>query len=322
MVGGTTDLFLGDPLFRPFGAVGKARVYMENRKTVLRWVGAAIAAICATIIGATSGAYADETCGLMEAQTFQSAITHPQEEADPAYYLRTAEAFIAECPHRLEVRDAHLIAARGALDSGKARRAIKHYDGAQEIGVRLTPEQSMDYAVALMAVGSEGRATAIRRSAIAAWAAHLTQTGLGDLDIQTVEGGTIYSAAFDAIDPNKKIKAVWIADPSGAGLPAAIVLKHAPKRAAWKALRHGRAAPQPLMAADIHRCRTSEKLMESVLPLTVQEVSLAAQDALVSYLSNADGLEDTAPGKPLSSCLTLPIMLHVPDPLTAVYPGQ
>lgn len=87
---------------------------------------ALIASGISAFLGLAQDAHAEAACGLSDAVRYQNAISTPQEEGSPAYFLRTAEAFIAACPDRFEVRDAHIVAARAALDSGRAEISVSH----------------------------------------------------------------------------------------------------------------------------------------------------------------------------------------------------
>lgn len=287
----------------------------------VRWLMAAIATLVTTGIGLINLANADEPCGLKEAMAFQAEITNPQEEADPAYYLSKAEAFIAACPDRFEVRDAHLVAARGALDSGDGKRAARHYDAAIERGVRLTPQQTMDYAIALRAIGATGKAKALQASTLMAWAAQVTEAGLGSIEMRDTEDGQVFSALFDAVDPDLQISAMWLAMPRGDGLPAAIVIRPAFKRAAWRAVREG-GPPKALMVAELHQCRDRAVVKEVVGVMRAEDAEDVAMETLFDYMDAPDRLAKTPAGQPLAACLTLDHMLHVPDPMTAIPVGN
>jgi len=70
------------------------------------------------LIGFAQYAHGESRCGLSDAGRFHEAVTRPVEEASPAYFLRIAETFIDDCPDRLEIREAHLVAARaGKLEA-------------------------------------------------------------------------------------------------------------------------------------------------------------------------------------------------------------
>jgi hypothetical protein len=289
----------------------------------MRWAMAAIAAAVTTTIGlsqstsAQSSASPDYECGLSDALKFQTNIENPREEADPAYMLRTAEAFIALCPDRLERREAHVIAARGALDSGDGLKAAHHYDSAIARGARLNIKTLMDYAVALQTIGANDRARAIQNAAVMKWTGRITETGVGQ--VEAVEGtdGTIYKVIFEVVDPNAQISAMWVALPNGGGLPATVLVRSAAKIAAWRAMREG-AKDQPLMVAEMNKCRERVILAEAYGAMRSVDIESTAMEALKTYLRQPDGVALTAEEQPIASCMQLSIMLHTPDPQTAV----
>lgn len=297
--------------------------YQAERK--VRWAMAAIAAVVTTTIGLSQSANAepstsaDYECGLRDALRFQTKIENPKEEADPAYMLRTAEAFIALCPNRLERREAHVIAARGALDSGDGMQAAHHYDSAIARGARLNTKTLMDYAVALQTIGANDRARAIQNAAVMKWAGRITETGVGR--VEAVEGidGVIYKVIFEVVDPNAQISAMWVALPNRGGLPATVLVRSAAKIAAWRAIREG-VKDQPLMVAEMNKCRKRTVLVEAYGAMRSADIEPTAIEALKTYLRQPDGVDPTAEKQPIASCMQLSFMLHAPDPRTAIPP--
>lgn len=291
----------------------------------MRWAMAVIAAVVTTAIGLSSLANAqaspsaDYECGLSDATRFQMKIESPQEEADPAYMLRTAEAFIALCPNRLERREAHVIAARGALDSGDGLQAAHHYDSAIARGARLNIKALMDYAVALQTIGANDRARAIQSAAVTKWAGRIAETGVGRIEAIEGTGGNIYKVIFDVVDPDAQISAMWVALPKTRGLPAAVLIRPAVKIAAWRAMREG-AKDQPLMVAEMNKCRERAILVETYGVMRAVDIESTAMAALESYLRRPDGVDPTAERLPIASCMEISFMLHVPNPQTAVVP--
>lgn len=263
-------------------------------------------------LAATSlSAGAQEGCGLSDVARFQTAVLQPAEEATPAYLKRTAESFIADCPDRFEARDAHLIAARSAMDAGIAADAVRHYDHAIARGARLSPVQRLDQSVALLAAGEEREALEARNLAISEWLEALTARGTTNFDIRKSRGGIILAVSFPQQDPAASVQALWLAVPDGPGLPAAAVLRPDPMRASLRALRTGR-PPSALTILEQRTCQDARILRETAAPAAIESFDRTATEAMRNYLRQPAGLTKTAPGEPLASCLMPELMLPVP----------
>ncbi|MBA4226987.1 MAG: hypothetical protein C0456_10180 [Hyphomonas sp.] len=250
-------------------------------------------------------------CGLSDVARFQTAVLEPAEEATPAYLKRTAESFIANCPDRFEARDAHLIAARSAMDAGIAADAVSHYKDAIARGAHLSPVQRLDQSVALLAAGEEREALEARNLAISQWLEALTARGMTNFDIRKSRGGVILAVSFPQQDPDASVHALWLAVPDGPGLPAAAVLRPDPMRASLRALRTGR-APSALTILEQRTCRDARILRETAQPAAIESFDRAATEAMRNYLRQPAGLTKTGPGEPLPSCLMPELMLPVP----------
>lgn len=281
---------------------------MVNFRHVLASLG-----IVLIFLGVPVYAAAQTGCGLSEVARFQTAVAEPQEEATPAYLQRTAEAFITECPDRFETRDAHLIAARGALDSGDATDAVSHYRDAVARGARLSPGQRLDQSVALLAAGSEREALEVRNLAISEWLETLTTNAAAEFDIRKSRGGVILAVSFPQQGADATVSALWLAVPDGPGLPAAAVLRPDPMRASLRALRTGR-APAALTILEQRTCQNARILRETVQPAAIESFDRLASEAMRDYLRKPEGLTQTEPGQPLASCLMPELLLHVPAP--------
>jgi len=107
------------------------------------------------------------------------------------------------------------------------------------------------------------------------------------------------------------VTALWLAVPAGDGLPAAILIRSAPQKAAWRAIRTGGAA-EPLIVAEQLSCRQSTWLGDVTDDLTLDELERGAVGDLLTYLKHPDNVEETPKGEPLAACLGLGRMLHVP----------
>lgn len=284
---------------------------MNQARFALKLGSAIIASGVCALIGFAQYAHGEARCGLSDTGRFHEAVTHPVEEASPAYLLRTSETFIDDCPDRLEIREAHLIAARAALDLGKADRAAAHYDAALRAGARLKPAQRMDQSVTLMVTGEAARAREARNIAVSDWLSGLDAAGAARLSAREFASGTIYSVRYTTPLRRPGVTALWLAVPAGDGLPAAILIRNAPQQAAWRAIRTGSAAG-PLIVAEQLSCRQSTRLGDVTDTLTLDELERGAVGDLLTYLKQPDHVEETPKGEPLAACLGLSRMLHVP----------
>ena len=284
---------------------------MTQPRFALKLASAVIASGVSTLIGFTQYAHGESACGLSDAGRFHEAITSPTEEGSPAYFLRTSEAFIDACPDRLEIREAHVIAARAAVDLGNAERAVAHYDAALRAGARLKPSARMDQAVVLMVTGNVARAREARNISVSDWLAGLDATDAASLSTRKYSAGTIYSIRYTAREARSSVSAIWLAVPTGDGLPAAILVRSAPQQAAWRAIRTGD-VPAPLIVAEQLTCRKSTILGVVTDGMTLDELERGAMVDLATYLKRPDSVGKTPKDEPLAACIGLSRMLHVP----------
>ena len=277
-----------------------------NFRKLARYSGITIA-----LLAGPMAAIAQEGCGLGEVARFQTAVLQPAEEATPAYLQRTAETFISDCPDRFETREAHLIAARGALDAGEAADAVFHYDGAIARGARLSAAQRLDHSVALLAAGNEREALEVRNLAISDWLEAMTAEGSAEFDVRKSRGGVILAVSFSQQDPGAPMRALWLAVPDGPGLPAAAVLRADPMRASLRALRTGRDAAA-LTILEQRTCQDARILRETAQPAAIESFDRIASEAMRGYLRQPEGLTKTQPGQPIASCLMPELLLPAP----------
>ncbi len=297
---------------------------MKIKRRYLKWGSALFAGVIAASYGIQIYAWGDDVdgCSLRDVQAYQDKLHSRTVEVTPRYTLRVAEEFIAACPLRFEVRDAYLTAARAALDAGKGTKSARYYQSALDTGAELSLAQRLDYAGALMSIGKMRRAAIMRDTAILHWAMQLSLDGTAHLKRIDTEGGAIYAAQFEKIDPKLKISALWIAAPADGGWPATAVIKPDAERGAWRALSQGSSIPQNLKVAELYRCRERYLIDDSLKGLSVQAIETRAIEALKAYLSAPDRLEKTPPGQPIAACVYPDRMLHRPRPETAIMPDS
>lgn len=279
---------------------------MVDFRNMMKW-----SAACLTLMAAPLSATGQEGCGLNDVARFQAAVLQPAEEATPAYLQRTAETFISDCPDRFEAREAHLIAARGAMDAGEATDAVSHFDHAVARGARLSPVQRLDQSVALLAAGDARQAIEVRNLAISEWLENLSADGIAKFDVRKSRGGVVLAVSFSHQDQGAPVQALWLAVPDGPGLPAAAVLRADPMRASLRALRTGR-EPAALTILEHRTCQDARILKESAQPAAIESFDRVASEAMRNYLRQPEALMQTSAGQPLASCLMPEMMLPVP----------
>ncbi len=274
-----------------------------------RFLAACLAALVSAVVGPPARADAQTECGLKDANAYLAALASPTVEATPAYLRATAEDFLQRCPTRHEAPAAHLVAARGALDSGDAHSAVAHYAAAEKAGARVSPSTRMDQAIALLAADQPLAAKAARNRAILDWLTGLDHKGSAQLSVQRLRNGSLYSVVFAK---GASVEAVFLAVPSSADMPAAVIMREDRPRAAWQALRDGR-APQPLMITELQTCRTKTLLQDSSTGLDLPVAEKQAVRTLMTWLKTPEPLAATKPGAPLASCTGLGHLLFEPN---------
>jgi hypothetical protein len=279
------------------------------RPRLVRWLSALIASLVSFQIGSTQYAFADSGCGLSDVHRYHAALQSETVEVTPAYRLVTARTFIKACPERWELRDAHLVAARGALDSGKPALAVYHYREARKSGAKLSPEILIDEATALDVVARPAESRAARNRAVFDWLSTLDKKALATLSVKRHGDGLIYTIAFN--DTQADISAVWLAVPKGAGLPAAMIIRRDPQRSAWRSLRTPGETPD-IRVAEFQTCRDRELVSETEGHISLDTLQTEAMRTLRAYLKKPHRIAPSKPGEPVESCLWIGDMLHVP----------
>lgn len=301
------------------------RVGLSMRR-VGRWLSATIAAIVAMIVAGVSlqafGQEADEDrdpCFLSDVQRFHEQVVNPVGEGAPSYFLHLAEDFIAQCPDRFEIRDAHMLAANAGLNDGAGEASLKHFEAALDLGVRFNMKERMDYATALLDQGQDEKAAVVQQSAMMRWAADITATGLADLELIEDVEGVAFRATFDLVDPDRQITSIWAFDPPGAALPALVVVRPDYMRAAWQNLRTG-GNIGAVNVMEFVTCREKEVLVELEGARITKDAVEAASRAMKDYLKSPDMFEDFDEEAWVPTCFMLSRFVDVPRPETAVIP--
>lgn len=291
-----------------------------------RWLSAAVAALIAMIVAGVLGkAGADEPindsepCFLTDVQRFHERVVSPTEEGDPDYFLRVAEEFISECPDRYEIRDAHLLAAKSALDAGKGGVSKHHFETLMDLGVELDMKERIDYAIALLDQGEDRISAAVQQSAMMTWASDIATSGLADIDPITEFDGLAFRVTYDRVDPNRQITSLWAFDPAGPALPAFVVVRPDYMRAAWRNLRTG-GDIGAINVAEFVTCRDRDVIAELPEGRITTETIAAAKSALRDYARAPHAFEDFEEESWVPTCFILTKYLDVPNAATAIMP--
>ncbi|MGB3625544.1 MAG: hypothetical protein WA989_06945 [Henriciella sp.] len=258
------------------------------RKRLLRYLSALIVSLICTYSGLQRVAFADEapvrTCGLSDVSVWQMQLADPQEEASPDYVQRVTEDFIAACPNRPEIPEAHRIAARAAAWDDKPEDAARHFEQA---GYIADVDSLFIYASVELALGEQAHAWQLRDEAIEIWLARLARRGVADVSIEEAKGGELISVRLQAGDPRQPRSHIWIARPSGAGWPSALTVSADRQLNALHKLRAGEHADD-LAFVRLYRCRARRMLARTTEPLSDTQIAAGARLALSAYLADPD----------------------------------
>lgn len=259
------------------------------RKRLLRYLSALIVSVICTYTGLQRVAHAEtpeaRDCSLSDVSFWQMQLEDPQdEEATPSYIQRVTEAFIAGCPNRPEVPEAHRIAALAASWDDKADEAANHF---AEAGYMSDVESLFSYAAVQLALGEHADAWRLRDEAIEFWLARLVRRGVADVSVDEVRGGELISVRLEAGNPNQPRSHVWIAKPDGAGWPAALTVSADPQLNAIHKMYAGEGADM-LRFVRLYRCNARRILARTSAPLSDEELDATARVALSAYLTDPD----------------------------------
>ncbi len=266
--------------------------------------------ICAILVYAGWCAEATSECGLSDAADFYDRIENPREEGDPSYVLRTAEAFLKNCPNRPEARDAHLIAARAAANGLWFDRAKSHFANADTRYQPIGAADRLRFAGALVAEGDLDRGMDERDRALSDWAAHIAAAPRTTVTSRALGSADVYRVRFSEPVSDKKIEAIWIAIPKQDAWPLAIAFSRDPMRNAFRRIRLG-AGADDLSYLEVRTCSGRRKLHEAAGDITPEDV----EDLVVSSLADRLGMgapidEGQTPGDCPSAKSLLPTLLR------------
>ena len=259
------------------------------RERILRYVVATGTALLTSWIGLQKVAEAEvRTCSLNDVAAWQVSIETPEEEGTPAYIRKLTEDFIASCPDRPEVSEAHRIAGMAAGWAHDPEGAAEHFELA---GYQTDVETLFMQASALIATGQSERAWKLRDEAIEYWLSGIVRRSRGDVAIEQIAGGEILHVRFRGTDGENRQTHVWVAKPDGAGWPASLNVSSEAQLNAFHRLSAGESSGD-LHLVRLHRCNKRRLLAR--MPGTLDEAGLneAARLALIAYLAKPDIPQD------------------------------
>lgn len=293
----------------------------EKQKSLLR-------ALCALMAGLVSVLLADRhslaqtrtekapACASIDYIDYQALRRTAPIEGTPAEYLALAEAFLERCAARPEAGRVALQAARHALDTGQARKALDYFNMARIGFASFQRQDRLDYMTALILNGEAPLAWAMRDAEIALWLEKLAFDGLASVETIRLRDGLVYKIVFDAVDPARRESVAWLAAPFGAGFPATISLSADKALIALLKLRAGEAATG-LQQLKLRRCHGQDTLASQIDAMTETDAHDRAMAAAKAYLAQPDHVQATAPGQPIATCYHAERLFIAPDPETA-----
>jgi len=256
-------------------------------------------------------------CTTRDYQAMERRLEDPNVEGTPTFRLTVLETFVSMCPDRIEMPFVARRAARAALDSGDAERALALYQIAIYQGAPFDRAARLDYITALVETGASDRAWALRDQEVARWLEELEQRGIANIDTERLRDGVLHHITFDAVDPNFHQSEVWLAVPFSGGWPAAIVLGADEKRKALRRLVSGDEAVT-YQHLDLVRCRGRTTLTQKDSGLASIDVAAIAEETAKSYLRHPDVHYRQLEGDPVGTCYDTHRLFVSPDPRQAL----
>lgn len=258
------------------------------QKRFLRYLGALLVSLVTTYSGLQRTAAADSAenipCSLSDVTAWQISLEPSDEEASPAYIQRVTEDFIARCPTRPEIPEAHRIAAMAASWDKNPEAAAEHFDKAGQL---RDTEALMMHAAARLAVGDSARAWALRDKAVETWISRTLRRKQAHIDVAKTATGRIITVSYDRADPDQRVSNLWIGVPDGEGWPAALSISSQRQLTALYRLRAGEDAA-PLHHVRLYRCERRRLLARTQDQITQDMAAEAAEFALSAYLAAPD----------------------------------
>ncbi|MEM9668909.1 MAG: hypothetical protein AAF950_08295 [Pseudomonadota bacterium] len=256
-------------------------------------------------------------CSTQDYQAMEARLEDSEYESTPAFRLEILEEFLSDCPGRIEGPSLAKRAARAALDSGDAVRALTHFQTAIYQGAPFDRESRLDYMTTLVETGQFDRAWTLRDQEVDRWLREIDRRGVASIETERLRDGFLHHINFNAVDPDFQQSDVWLAVPFYDGWPVAIVLGADQKRVALRRLISGEDA-LTYQHLDLVRCRGRTTLLQKDKGLARVDVSEIALEAANSYLRNPDVYYEHKEGAPIGTCYDTHRMFVLPDPQTAL----
>ncbi|MEO1659867.1 MAG: hypothetical protein AAFR51_02680 [Pseudomonadota bacterium] len=268
---------------------GKLR--LSNR--VKRYIGAAIAAGVTTFIalGMIPEANA-QTCSLGEAMAWQVALNDPDVEQSPDYIREVTETFIAACPDRPEIPEAHQIAGIAAADMRDTNAAIHHFRNAGP----MRDLMANFYAMASFLAAGEARETwRLRDRVIESWRSRIERHPHTTIDSEPTPHGMIYAVNFPPGSRGSGPRAAWVAVPFKAGWPATLSVSDRGFIVALRKTRGSNSQAQDRYI-ELNRCHHRRTMGRIDASVSSVDFDATARASLTAYLANPDGIAPATEG--------------------------
>ena len=280
------------------------------REKFRRYASAVIVSLVSLYCGSSRYAYAEtatlSACGLNDVFAWQLQLDAPEEEETPAYVRQVTEDFIARCPNRPEIPAAHQIAGLAAGWAGLPDVAVQHFRCA---GPMRETDALFMAAAAEFHTGNSKIAWTLRDRAIDLWTDRLERRG-AEVRTRATRGGKIHAIRFAKQADGTGTTHLWLAQPAGAGWPAALSLQSSAQLNALHRLTAGEDAG-PVSNIRLYRCQSRRLMARSEDVFTDEELEELAHQSLTAYLADPD----KEAGGDFAVCLFARDMLAEPQPV-------
>lgn len=256
------------------------------------------------------------TCSSADYIDYRYRLKTEPVEGAPAELLAVAEAFLETCNTRPEAGRVALQAARNALDTGDAEKALAYFDMARKRYAAFKQQDRLDYITTLVLNGQTALAWSLRDEEINLWLDELYDDGLAEVETIRLRDGLVHKVTYHAVDSSRRETVAWLAAPFGSGFPATISLSSEKAMISLLKLRLGDAA-NGLQQLILRRCHGQNFLLSDASGISAEEAQRKAMATAKAYLRNPDGVFKTRPDQPIATCYNMDRLFIAPDPKTA-----
>lgn len=275
---------------------------LRGRPRLRRYIGALIATAVTTWVAAHNLARAEDPvdqCTRNDVAVWHLALLEPETPPSPTAILETTEAFLSACPNRPEAQQALAIAGMASVDLGDAERALSYF---QQVDQLTTLRQRFYHTSALLAVGREREAWALRDQLIDMWLADVSEDSNAEMSVRVMSSGRLIHLEFSNSQRLDGVQSAWIALPDEAGWPASIRLTQLPEGRFQPVQMFSLAQDVPTYV-ELYRCHSRRFLARIATDLEQADTNANAYAALSAYLANPDPEPAEEPVERIRTCL-------------------